>query len=109
MDYLNDLKGHDALIEGIAVDVPGKCVSIRLLAYPNEKSKTRKSIEFIFRDVKSMTASADLDLLADNSSAGTVNHWHLAQGPGTSFFYLIEGYIAIAARSAPKLEERASP
>lgn len=106
MDYLNDWNGHDAQIEGIAVNIPGKSVSIQLLAYPTMNSKDRKPIEFTFLDVESITTSANLDLIELNSSAGSVNHWHLAEGPGTSFFYLIEGYVAIAARSALKLEER---
>ena len=108
MDYLNDRNGHDALIEGIAVDARKKSVSVRLLAFPNENSRDRKPIEFIFMDVSSITTSANLDQIEVNSFAGTVNHWHLAEGPGCSYFYLIEGYIAVTSRSALKLEERAA-
>ena len=106
MDYLNDWNGHDAVIESITIDVPNKAVSVRLQAYPHENSRARKPIEFRFVNVESITTSANLDLLAVNASAGSVNHWHLADGPGTSFFYLIEGYIAVASGSALKLEER---
>ena len=72
---------------------------------PNERSPDRRAIEFTFLEVESITANADLDSLADNAFAGTVNHWHLAEGPGTSFFYLCEGYIAVAALSVPILRE----
>jgi hypothetical protein len=106
VDYLNDWNGHDALIESIVVNVREKSVSVRLLAYPDENSKDRKPIELIFADVESVTTSTNLDQMEANSFAGTVNHWHLAEGPGSSFFYLIEGYIAVKAHSTLKLEER---
>jgi hypothetical protein len=105
-DYLNDWNGHDALIESIAINALENSVSVRLLAYPNEKSKERTPIEVTFLDVETITSNANLDSLSGNASAGNVNHWHLAVGPGTSFFYLVEGYIAVTARKALKLEER---
>lgn len=106
VNYINDWSGHDALIEKIEIDVQKKFVSVRLQAYPDESSKDRKPIEFRFRDVETITTSANLERIEANSFAGTVNHWHVVEGPGCSYFYLVEGYIAITARSAPQLEEQ---
>ena len=106
-NYLNDWNGHDALIESIAINLLKKSVVIRLLAYPDEHSKDRKPIELTFLDVETVTTSADLESIADNAFAGTVNHWHLAERPGTSFIYLVEGYITVTARTVLRLEELA--
>ena len=108
MDCLNGWNGHDALVESITIDHIQKSVSVRLLAYRDEDAGDRNPIELRFSDVESVTTSANLDRIADNSSAGTVNHWHLAEGPGTSFLYLIEGYVAVSARSGVKLVARVS-
>lgn len=106
LDYLNDCCGHDSLIESIEINAAAKTVSVRLLAYPQEDSRDRKPIEFQFVDVESVTTSANLDLIADNAWAGNVNQWRLAEGPGASFFYLVDGYIAVTSPAPFRLVGR---
>jgi hypothetical protein len=99
-------QGHDALVESVVFDAAAGIVSVKLLAYPRADSGDRKAIEIRFSDVDSVNLAADLQSLDDNRSAGNVAYWHIARGAGTSFFYLIEGYLAITARAAPELLER---
>ena len=99
----DDLQGHDAVLNGVEFDPVKQTVSVRLLAYPELNDSKRLSIEIAFKDVASVALNADLVSLAANRSAGNVNHWHIAEGEGTSYIYLTEGYIAISSRSAPKL------
>lgn len=99
----SDEQGHDSQIEGITIDTSARTASIILLSYTETDSAKRVKIEIAFVDVVSMTAYADMLALADNKAAGNVSHWNIAEGEGTSHFYLIEGYLAVTSRSAPKL------
>jgi len=101
--FYDEQSGHDALFEGVEIDAVRNTVSIRLRAYPAAGASQRISIGIEFSDVESLAMHADMIRLAENRSAGTVNHWRIAEGPGTSYFYLIEGYLAVASKSAPKL------
>lgn len=99
----DEQSGHDALFEGIKIDAVNNTVSITLLAYPTEGSAQRVPVAIEFTDVESVAMQADMVRLAENRFAGTVNQWRIAEGPGTSYFYLVEGYLAVASRSPPKL------
>lgn len=101
----DEQSGHDALLESIEIDAVKNAVSIKLLAYPELNASQRFPIEITFSDVTCVTTQADFIRLAENRCAGTVNHWHIAKGPGTSYFYLIEGFLSVTSNSVPELVE----
>lgn len=95
--------GHDSQLDGMSIDALAQSVSLRLSSYPSEGASDRVAIEICFTDVEQVQTLADLAELSDNRAAGNVNHWHIATGPGTSYFYLVEGCIMISAKNAPSL------
>jgi hypothetical protein len=99
----DDYQGHDSLLEGIDIDTVKYTASIRLLSYETPGSPERIPITIDFSNVTSMTMQADMIQLANNRFAGTVAYWHIAEGTGTSYIYLIEGYVAVTADTPPKL------
>jgi len=99
----DDLSGHDALFQGLSVDAVGKSVTLSFLAYPSFGASERIAIEIEFRDVETFLLQADMIAMDANRFAGTVNQWKIAQGEGTSYFQLIEGYLTIKSRAAPRL------
>jgi hypothetical protein len=103
MLYDPETQGHDSQIESVIVDAPLRTVLLRFSSYPSLKARERVSIEVAFEDVTSMSVVADLKQMEDNYAAGNVNHWHVAEGAGTSFFYLIEGCLTITAGLPPRL------
>ena len=102
----DEQQGHDAQLDAIAIDVLGRTVTLRLSVYATEETPERDAIEMVFRNVEQVQSLADLVKLEDNRSAGNVNHWHIADGPGASFFYLIEGCLVITAGTAPTITPR---
>ena len=80
-----------------------RSVTLRFSAYPSEDAAERVAIEIDFTDVQQVQTLADLVELDDNYAAGNVNHWHVANGPGASYFYLVEGCLVITASSPPVL------
>ena len=102
----DEQQGHDAQIDAIAIDVLGRTVTLRLSAYANEESPKRDAIEIIFRDVEQVQSIADMIRLEKNRGAGNVNHWHVADGPGSSFFYFVEGCLVVTAGTAPTVRTR---
>lgn len=102
----DEQQGHDSQIDAIAIDVLCRTVTLRLSAYATEESPKRDAIEIVFRDVEQVQCIADLVKLGDNRSAGNITHWHIAHGPGSSFFYLIEGCLVVTAQTAPTVSTR---
>jgi len=99
----DEQSGHDSLFEGVELDAVNNTVSVRLLSYPTHDAAKRIPIKIVFSKVVSVTMQADMIKLARNRFAGTVNHWRIAEAAGTSYFYFIEGYMAVASKSAPIL------
>ncbi|WP_340316131.1 hypothetical protein [Rhizorhabdus argentea] len=99
----DDKQGHDARLDSVEFDAEKRMASVHLLAYPETDAPQRVPITILFEGVLSLALNADLTSLANNRSAGNVNHWHMAEGGGTSHIYLIEGHIAISSQSAPQL------
>jgi len=99
----DESSGHDALFEGLSVDAVGKSVSLSFLAYPSFEASERIAIEIEFSDVDAFLVQADMIAMEANRFAGTVNQWKIAEGAGTSYFQLIEGYLTITSRAAPRL------
>ena len=97
--------GHDAQILSVSFDVMAKSVSIRIAGYKSDNARDRQQATITFEQVTDLLVSADINELLDNHGAGNVNHWHIAQAAGTSYLYLVEGYIAITAAYPPSLEE----
>ncbi|PVM93325.1 hypothetical protein [Caulobacter endophyticus] len=96
--------GHDALIDSLEVDFAARTVRLRVQVYPEPiHAAERMTMTLDFSGVASFVSTADLRELAENASAGHVNHWHLAEGPGASHIYLVEGYITVTAEAAPAL------
>lgn len=106
MLYDNETDGHDSQVESITVDVLRQTVSLALSSYPSLDASDRVAIEVTFNEVTSVNTLTDLVKLADNHSAGNVAYWHIQKGPGTSYFYLVQGCLVITARSAPTLSYR---
>jgi len=73
------------------------------MAYPYFEASERIAIEMEFSDVDTFLLQADMIAMEANRFAGTVNQWKIAEGAGTSYFQLIEGYFTITSRAAPRL------
>ena len=97
---------HDALVDRFEVDFLAGTALLVLHAHDNWPNLPRTRLEIAFTGVSNVTTSADLAALRDNASAGNVNHAHFADepGPGTSYVYLVQGYVAITADQPPKIE-----
>jgi hypothetical protein len=106
MLYDEQTQGHDAQLDGLAIDVLRRTVSLRLSTYPRQDAPDRVAIEIAFSNVEQVHTIADLVQLSDHHTLGNVNHWHVAEGPGTSYFYLVEGCLVITAQAAPVLSLR---
>lgn len=106
MLYDDEMQGHDSQVESITIDALSRTVSLRFSSYPSFAASDRIAIEVAFKNVTSITTTADLVALSINHGAGNVNHWHVAEGPGSSYFYLIEGCLVITAELAPILSYR---
>jgi hypothetical protein len=101
---LDDWYDHDSLIEQVLIDVVTRTVSVKVLAYDGGPGSTKRvSFTIVFEKVDAVNTAADLGELAANTFAGHVNHAKLAEGPGTSYLYLVEGYMSVTAGSAPRL------
>lgn len=99
----DEQQGHDAQLDAIAIDVLRRTVSLRLLSYPSHDAPERVAIEITFSNVQQVQTIADLVKLGENRPAGNVSYWHVAEGPGASYFYLSEGCMVITADSPPVL------
>ena len=99
-------QGHDAQLDAIVIDVLGRTVTVRLSAYTTPNGPERDAVDITFTNVEQVQSLADLAKLQDNRSAGNVNHWRIADGPGTSYFYLVEGCLVVTAGSAPTVAPR---
>ena len=106
MLYDEEMQGHDSQLEGVMIDVLRRTVSLRLSSFPTQDASNRVAIEVTFSDVEAVHTIADLTQLGDHHGAGNVNYWHVAEGPGTSYFHLIEGCLVITAHTAPTLSFR---
>jgi len=106
MLYDEKTQGHDAQLDSITIDVMRRTVSLRLSSYPSEDAPGRVAIEIAFSNVEQVHTIADLVRLRDNHTSGNVNYWHVAEGPGTSYFHLVEGCLVITAQTAPVLNLR---
>lgn len=102
----DEQQGHDAQLDALAIDVLGQTVIVRLSAYPSQDAPHREAVEIAFDEVEQVQTIADLAMLVDNHGAGNVNHWHIAAGPGSSYFYLVEGCLVVTAKAAPKITRR---
>lgn len=102
----DEQQGHDAQLDAIAIDVLGRTVTLRLSAYPTPDAPERGAVEVAFTNVEQVQSIADLVKLQDNRSAGNVNHWHVADGPGSSYFYFVEGFLVITAGAASTVTPR---
>lgn len=102
----DEQQGHDAQLDAIAIDVLARTVTLRLSAYPAQDAPKRDAIEIAFTNVVQVQSIADLVKLGENHTAGNVNHWHVADGPGASYFYLVEGCLVVTASDAPTVTRR---
>ncbi|WP_156035562.1 hypothetical protein [Caulobacter sp. UNC358MFTsu5.1] len=98
----DDWYDHDALIEEVMIDVPNRRVSIRGASYAGPEAAARSPFTILFVDVNTVTTVADMVELTANTFAGHVNHAKLANGPGTSHLYLVEGHLSVTSQSAPR-------
>ncbi|MGR4862477.1 hypothetical protein [Caulobacter sp. LARHSG274] len=93
---------HDALLQGLEIDIASGSVSIRLLSYPHPEASERVAVEIEFSEVTAVNVAADLTELAQNAFAGHVGQARIADGPGTSYFYLVEGYLAVTSKATAR-------
>lgn len=71
MLYDTEIQGHDSHLEGVAVDVLNRTVTLRLTAYPEAGASERVPIEMVFTEVERVHTSANLSELAKHHFAGT--------------------------------------
>lgn len=99
---LDDWYDHDSLIEEVMIDIPNRTVSVRGSSYAGPEVAARSPFTILFVDVDSVTTTADIFALTASAFAGHINHAKLANGPGTSHLYLVEGYMSVTSKSAPR-------
>ena len=98
----DDWYDHDSLIEEVKIDILKRTVSVRGSSYAGPGAAARSPFTILFVDVDAVTTTADMVELTANTFAGHVNHAKLANGPGTSYLYLVEGYMSVTSQSAPR-------
>jgi hypothetical protein len=99
MSILKTIELHDALLKGMNIDYISKRVTVELDLYEDSHDSHRKSASIIFEGVKSISEICNLDRLQDNAKAGNVNYWVPDQSNGTSYIYLVDGCLAILAKT----------
>lgn len=100
----DDMAGHDALLEEVAIDVIGQSVTIKKFAYPDAQSQDRIAIALAFNKVEAVQTTANLKELARHQFAGHVAYWQIVKRAGTSYFYLAAGCLSVSAKTAPILQ-----
>lgn len=88
---------HDATVEAIEVDVPGRLARIRVSRYPSQDSRERVQSVIEFRNVQSFSGILDFMALTSNAWAGNIEDWQPSSGSGLSYIYLVRGVLSIQA------------
>lgn len=99
MSILEKIELHDALLKSMNVDYNLKRVTVELDFYEDSSDSHRKSASIIFEGVKSIAEICNLDRLQDNARAGNVNYWVPGQADDTTYVYLVDGCLAILAKT----------
>ncbi|WP_150115708.1 hypothetical protein ACDI35_06195 [Xanthomonas axonopodis pv. cajani] len=88
---------HDAIIESISLDFSTRTLKIYTNHYQSRKSSKRSKLIISFYKVANYSCLSDLESILDNSKSGNINSWSPAKGKGTTYIYLVEGCIQVAA------------
>lgn len=92
---LDKIELHDALIQSVVFDIEAATVSISLLVYGEENSKTRHPLLIRFEEVETISSVADCIALKKNKFAGNISYWIPNEKGGLTFIYLADGIFAI--------------
>ena len=106
MLYDKEQQGHDALLEEVIVDVLRRTVTLKMSTYSDPQAPSRIPIDVVFDKVEAVHTSANLKELERHHFAGHMTSWKVAKAGGTSYFYLVAGYLSITAKTAPVLIRR---
>ncbi len=99
MTDLNSVELHDALLISISINYAEKTMTISVECYQDAvHDRGRQPARIIFEGVYSISHTVDLDALQDNASVGNIEYWAPHPG-GTTYIYLVDGSIAVCARS----------
>lgn len=88
---------HDATIESISLDFRTRTLTIYTNHYQSSESSKKEKLVINFYKVTSYSCLSDLESILDNSKSGNINSWSPATGKGTTYIYLVEGCIQVAA------------
>lgn len=99
MTVLQNIELHDALLKSMNVDYEFNKLTIELDFYENSNDAHRKAASIIFYGVKSLAGVCNLERLQDNAKAGNVNYWVPGQAGDTTYVYLVDGCLAISAKT----------
>lgn len=98
--------GHDSQVRSIHIDPEKGTVTVCLHSYPSEQASERILIAVHFSNVTQVNMLADMRAMKENASAGNVQFWSIAEGAGTSYFYVTHGCLAITSKDPPNLIEQ---
>jgi len=99
MSY-ESLQLHDANLKSTSINYVAKTVALEIEYYPTEQSNNRISAIFQFSDVSDYHENSSVKEMSVHSKCGgNISSWEPSVNAGTTYFYLVQGFISITAKS----------
>lgn len=77
-----------------------KTVTLEIDFYPAEQAKQHISVTFKFSGVSNYNENSSVKELSTHSKVGgNISYWEPALKAGTTYFYLVRGFISITAKN----------
>jgi hypothetical protein len=99
MSELDEIELHDGLIRGVNIDFEAGSVAIYLAYYSSPDSRERAAAALFFEGVESISQILSVTGVRQNASAGNINYWVPSDGGGVTYIYVVNGCIAVTAKS----------
>lgn len=106
---LDAIELHDAIFKGMEIDPLAGTISITLDYYPDStNSRERSPATILFTKVSQHSQICDLNELQSNARAGNVVSWVPAEAQGSTYIYLVRGFISITAGHCSFIAQKAA-
>lgn len=99
---------HDAIIDGVEIDFNNHTAVIYIKYYKSDESANRINGNIKFSNVSFAAQNFSISDLDINKTAGNVSYWIPSANFGSTYIYLVQGYIQITS-DPPSLLENEAP